>query len=591
MAGDLKLELELDSSGAVKGVKAIENQAEKSGKKAGDSLEKGLSGAGARIKANLGKVFAGVAAVAGAALAGRAFINAASAQDDAVNKLNASLKNLGLFSQETSRDLQSFAANLQSQTTLGDEVILDQLSFAQAMGATVDQSKEILSVAADMSSALGIDLNTAVRQISKTLGGFGGELSEISPEIKALTREQLLAGGAIDVLGKKFSGFASAEAKTFSGAFTQLQNVFGDLMETVGLPVVQSPAVIAALNTITKAVGDVIASINVKELIGKVDSLITGVIGFAQVIPAIITPFEIFFNFVNTGFDTIKLGILSVVDGFAQMAQAATNIPIIGDKLPVESINNFAKSVRSMRDSVGADLMVSAEQAAQFNTDFSDGFSQTITGLQENFTRLMESTAEAGNVAQVGAETATKPWLEFGASFKKVSMDISNNVKGAIVGTVKAGVDAVVKSLITGEKGFDGFGKAVLGILGTLATQLGQTLLMTGIGMKALLDLSGVQAIAAGIGLLALGSILSSMSGGGGTSPAATGASTDVTATPTVGGPIEAVGEDEPEEIERQQQVQVQVAGDVLDSEETGLRIVDVLEKHFDTKGGRLAIS
>ena len=109
--------------------------------------------------------------------------------------------------------------------------------------------------------------------------------------------------------------------------------------------------------------------------------------------------------------------------------------------------------------------------------------------------------------------------------------------------------------------------------------------------MKALLNLSGAQAIAAGIGLLALGSILSSMAGGSDASPAATGASTDVTATPTVGGPIEAVGEDEPEEIERDQQIKVQINGDVLDSESTGLRIVDILENHFDTKGGRLAIS
>ena len=76
------------------------------------------------------------------------------------------------------------------------------------MGATVDQSKDIIKAAADLSSALGIDLKSATRNISKTLGGMAGELVEVIPVMKNLTREQLLAGKGIELISKKYAGFA-----------------------------------------------------------------------------------------------------------------------------------------------------------------------------------------------------------------------------------------------------------------------------------------------------------------------------------------------------------------------------------------------
>jgi hypothetical protein len=86
--------------------------------------------------------------------------------------------------------------------------------------------------------------------------------------------------------------------------------------------------------------------------------------------------------------------------------------------------------------------------------------------------------------------------------------------------------------------------------------------------------------------LIALGGALKSLSAGS-LANAATGttAPTQVAApiTDTAGG-IEAIGQ----EVERQApntEVVVNIQGDVLDSDESGMRIVDILNTAFDKKG------
>lgn len=191
---------------------------------------------------------------------GRESIAASARQEDAVNALNAALRQNGNFSEQASQDLQSFASQLQQITRFGDEATLEQLAFAQSMGATVNQSKAIVSAAADMSEALGMDFNSAVRNITKTLGGLKGELGESIPELGALTKEQLMAGEAIDLVAEKFRGQAAAATQTFSGALQQTSNIIGDTQESFGSLITTSPVIIKLI----KGVGDIFASVSQK---------------------------------------------------------------------------------------------------------------------------------------------------------------------------------------------------------------------------------------------------------------------------------------------------------------------------------------
>lgn len=200
---------------------------------------------------------------------------AASRQEDAVNSLNTALALSGEFSQEASKDMQDFASSLQAVTKFGDEAILEQLALAKAFGATNEQAKQVTQAAIELAAATGKSLEEATRQVSKTLGGFAGELGEVNPAIKALTKEQLQAGEAARVLIQQFGGSAAAQVNTFSGAIAQASNTFGDLQEAIGSTITQNPVVIGAIKLLNEVFKDLI------QLVTRNKDSISGFIGDA----------------------------------------------------------------------------------------------------------------------------------------------------------------------------------------------------------------------------------------------------------------------------------------------------------------------
>jgi hypothetical protein len=289
-------------------------------------------------------------------------VQLAQVQEDAINKLNAQLALTGDYSRETSQDLQAFASELQSVTKFGDEAILGQISFAQAMGASVEQSKAIVAVAADMSEALGMDLNSATRNVSKTLGGFGGELSEIIPELKDLSKEQLQAGAAIDLLGAKFRGQALAATQTFSGAVAQTSNIVGDTQETLSAFITQNPAVIAAI----KAVGESFISLNgsLTENKNAINAFVTDFIqggliqGFEGIIEGALSIGDAFVamknsvNFAADVFLAFRQTMLEVELGINQSGESFRkffNINVEGGKRVEASLNRQIEAIKQAR--------------------------------------------------------------------------------------------------------------------------------------------------------------------------------------------------------------------------------------------------
>ena len=549
MADEIRIELVADANGVIKAIERTVPDAEKAGEKVSEGVSKGISN---KSKLIAGAVVAatGVAAVAAAAkLKEIVFdgIAAAQAQDEAVQKLNASLRNTGNFSEQTSKSLQDFASGLQAVTTFGDEVILDQLAFAQAMGASVGQSKEILAAATDMSAALGIDLNSAVRNITKTLGGYAGELGEVIPELKDLTKEQLQNGEGIDLLAGKYQGFAQAQAKTFSGALEQLNNVFGDLSEKVGESVVGSDAFIQLINTATLAVNNFIKNAD--------------------------------FSFVADGLMLVTQLGLKVVEVLAGAGS------MLGMLTGNEALKKFSFDTKMLISEINTAMEL--QRLAAENTAL-----MTTEAVVTNVDFQKKSMEDFKMSVQQNTEEASKAVEGFNASFTASSVDVSNNIKQTFVRMISAGMQHFTNGLMKGKMGMKDFAKAMAGMLGDMAIQIGETLILSGLGVQALFGLSGAAAVAAGAGLIALGSVLKSFSGGesagGSTSvPSPVAGFDDTTA---LAGPLDdTVGGEEPEAIEKQQMVQLVVQGDVLDSEETGTRLLNILNEEFDSKGGRIA--
>lgn len=187
----------------------------------------------------------GAAAVAvGAFQIGRKLVGglqsavAASLQyESAAVRLAVALRNQGEFTAAGHRSLLDYARALTDASNATENQIIGAIASAKAMGASDEAAKKLTRAATDLAVATGVDVDTAFRQVNKTLGGYAGELGEVVPELKDLTQEQLRAGDAADVLLAKFQGAGEAGAKTLEGGVNNLNSAFDQLKTTVGGPV------------------------------------------------------------------------------------------------------------------------------------------------------------------------------------------------------------------------------------------------------------------------------------------------------------------------------------------------------------------
>jgi hypothetical protein len=169
------------------------------------------------------------------------------------------------------------------------------------------------------------------------------------------------------------------------------------------------------------------------------------------------------------------------------------------------------------------------------------------------------------------------------------SQQIAATIKAGLVNSISQSIQTVIGNLVKGKAAFADFGKMILGLMGQLAIQVGTVLLSTGIGMLSLKFLDPTGAIAAGLGLIALGSVLSAIGeGGGGTNEGVTANGGGVAFTGNQPLPADQQGLTAFEAAERQAPntvVNFTVQGDILDSDSTQSRIVALLNDAIDTKG------
>ena len=203
------------------------------------TLEKKMANTAKEFE-KVGKTMSKYVTVPLTALAGVS-VAAANTQVQAEAKLLNALKGR----EDVQKRLIAQAGELQSRTTLGDEAVIEQQAYLAALGLSEKQIGDTIEAAAQLSSALNLDLGSAVKNLAKTYGGMTGELGEGIPALKNLTKEQLQAGEAIKYVNDNYKGFAETAAQTGAGPLVQLKNTLGDVAEQFGvllLPALQRVA-------------------------------------------------------------------------------------------------------------------------------------------------------------------------------------------------------------------------------------------------------------------------------------------------------------------------------------------------------------
>lgn len=177
------------------------------------------------------------AAITAAIAAAKAFIGilkegteAYKVQEKAEGALQAAAANNPYLSSESVQRLKDYASELQGVTNFGDEGTIDVMAQLAASGRSEAEIMKLIGAASDYAAAKHISLEAAVGNLNKSYGGLAGELGELFPEVKALSEEQLKNGEAVDIIAKKYKGFA----KNAADSSIQAKNTFGDFMESVG---------------------------------------------------------------------------------------------------------------------------------------------------------------------------------------------------------------------------------------------------------------------------------------------------------------------------------------------------------------------
>lgn len=172
-------------------------------------------------------------------------VNAAIEAEDALNQLSSALNISGNLSAEALVSFQEFAKGIQATTKFEDDAIIKTGALIESLtGLKEDGLEQATLAAANLSAALGVDLDTAARAISKSTTGGEEALKKFGVVVKEGANNAETLANAIQAVNTKFGGAAAAQINTFSGAVTLTQNAFGELLETFGTAIITNQSLV-----------------------------------------------------------------------------------------------------------------------------------------------------------------------------------------------------------------------------------------------------------------------------------------------------------------------------------------------------------
>jgi len=167
---------------------------------------------------------------------GAASVKAFDEQIKAETKLRTALKG----DEKAFESLTKKAAEFQQLSLFGDEELITQQAYLASLGMTEDTINKVLAASMDLAAGTGQTLEFGVKNLAKTFAGLTGELGESIPALKNLTKEELMLGGAVEVVAKQFENQALFLSKVGLGPFKQIQMALSDVSEEFGRLIVEN---------------------------------------------------------------------------------------------------------------------------------------------------------------------------------------------------------------------------------------------------------------------------------------------------------------------------------------------------------------
>lgn len=633
----IKIEFEAEDGTIKTAFGKIQTEAEKASKNIGNSLGKNTTGEASLLGDVIGGIGKRLVGLAAGAFALNSIKNAiggavreAREGQDAINQLSASLALNGESSRAAVDGFVKYADQLSRLTGIDDDVIVKNGALLSSLTGLTGQGLERATRAAlDLAQATGKDLSTATQLISRAANGGADALKKYGIVIDENTPKSEKFKAALEQIEKRFGGLADSRLNTFSGQVDNLSNAFGDLQKVFGNLIVESPAVREVLKVTSDLIRDLADRLKVAFSGDILGNVIKQVLSLSQVIATyLLPPIEIAFNILKTGFLAIQTGILGLAQPLINMQTLIIDnlvLPFINYVLPImgkvagffredfgQAINELSENIKTKlpqataaagqlagdayKNSLNAlvtssndvfDTSVSAntqslvakyqtavDQAKVITSEFQiagqanrEVINSEVTTFGEGLTLAVDGwTAELDRVRQ----NSQKTFKEIGAQMFQTIAQGGTKAFAALGAAIKKGQDPLAA-----------FGDAMLAAFGDAFIKLGNGYILQGAAMLFAGDPNGGALIAAGGALAAFGGFLSASGGGGeGAGATSSGASGSTGGTAT---DIEDLNQLEPQEPKSS--ITLNVNGDVLDSNETGVRLTEILRDFADKNG------
>ena len=220
----LKLNLLADVSKFGQGMSSADRDVSKLGKTSSTS------------GAAMAKAFAavGVAAGAMAIKIGVDAVQAAAEDEQSQKKLETALKNTTGATDAQVTATEAWITKQQMSYGVSDTKLRPALASLSVATQDLTKSQDLLSLAIDISSATGKDLETVSIALGKAYTGNLGALTKLGVPLSDSIKKTGDFTLAQDELSRLFGGSAAENTKTYAGQLAILRERFGEIQEDLG---------------------------------------------------------------------------------------------------------------------------------------------------------------------------------------------------------------------------------------------------------------------------------------------------------------------------------------------------------------------
>lgn len=293
---------------------------------------------------------------------------------------------------------KAYAAGLQSQIGVGDEVSLQLMRQAEMLGINKDQADEAALAAIGLAKATGQSQTEALRKINQAMQGNANAMGELIPGIAQMETEQEKMAAVNELVNRGLQ----EQARSYSGlegAQTRASNSIGDLLEVVGQILAPTRALISqGLAVLAESLQTMLAPAAeaAQAAIAALPDTLARAEAFVRVVIESVS--AVFGDLVASVVPSMNT-VQSVVDAAIQgIVGAITFAEVI--------LTNFPQVVDYLASSVELQLVRIGEE---FKHVFTSVIPQYVAWFGENFFNLMQ---DALNAARTVIENRVKQFAD-----------------------------------------------------------------------------------------------------------------------------------------------------------------------------------